>query len=163
MNVVGRNAAISPDGQYRYNLYRSWEEGTGMMMFVMLNPSTADADVDDPTIRRCIGFAQREEFKRLMVVNLFAHRETDPSLLIAEADPVGPDNYKYIELAADKADAAICAWGSDFMAMPRFVDPVMTILYTYGHEPECLGVNKDGNPKHPLYLAADTEFEEYIR
>jgi hypothetical protein len=161
MTEMGRHAVMSGDEQYRYNLSRSWEEGNGMILFVMLNPSTADADIDDPTIRRCIGFAQREEFKRLMVVNLFAFRETDPSLLPLADDPVGPENYHYIALAAEKADAVALAWGASVMATSTYVDPVLAILEVAGHDPECLGCTASGAPRHPLYLAADTEFEEF--
>lgn len=161
MEVVGRHATLSADERYRYNLSRSWEEGNGMILFVMLNPSTADALKDDRTITRCIGFAQREEFKRLMVVNLFAFRETDSSLLPLEAEPVGPENYHYIALAAAKADAVALAWGAHPLATKNFIDPVLSIIEVAGHEPECLGMTAAGAPRHPLYLPADTEFEEY--
>lgn len=164
MKVTGRHAVISDDGVYRYNLYRSWDEGNGTIMFVMLNPSTADADIDDPTIRRCIGFAHREEFQRLVVGNVFALRATDPKELDAAAEPVGPENYHYLRLMAAKADAVILAYGANRLAtFPEFINPVLDLLEDEGHELECLGVTAAGAPRHPLYLPDDTEVEAFER
>src|SRR6185369_17379869 len=93
-------AVISKCGKYRYSLRREWIGGAGTVCFIMLNPSTADASVDDPTIRRCIGFAQRWGYQILEVVNLYAYRATRPRDMFAAADPVGPENEYYLCKAA---------------------------------------------------------------
>jgi len=118
----------------------------------MLNPSTADASVNDPTIRRCIGYTRREGYGSLVVVNLYALRSTDPVELARHAAPCGPDNDAAILAAAEDARLIVAAWGSDTMApaRARAVEHLLDGLPLW-----CLGTNKDGEPKHPLYLAAD--------
>jgi hypothetical protein len=140
------------EGRYRYRLLRSWGEGP-RVCFVMLNPSTADAEHDDPTIRRCIGYAKALEAGSLQVVNLFALRATDPSELRRDAEPVGPANDSHIEGAALAAEMVICAWGAHPFARQRSVR-VLEVLTTAGVRPMCLRQTKDGHPAHPLYLPA---------
>lgn len=157
MSDVIRNAAISPCGKYRYLLTRDWQRPLLMssyqcsMLFVMLNPSTADATVDDPTIRRCMGFSRRETCYGIRVVNLFAFRATDPGELLCAEDPVGPLNNSYIEFHAGiggSESPVVVAWGKHPAALPRLQQlPVLR-----GQKLLCLGTNKDGSPKHPLYV-----------
>lgn len=151
-------AVISADGRYRYRLERSVSDVPGpTVAFVMLNPSTADAEKDDPTIRRCIGFAERLGFSRLVVVNLFALRATDPSALLADPDPEGPDNIDYLRTARVDYDLCIAAWGAH-RAIRRLSAQAS---YWLGDIPPAkglvaLGLTKDGAPRHPLYLKADS-------
>lgn len=148
-------AEISECGTYRYTLHRQLKQGIRWVkpaLFIMLNPSTADAVQDDPTIRRCIGFAEREGCTSLTVVNLFALRATDPRELSKHADPVGPLNDQRIEEMIDEHSLGIvvAAWGSHPMARKRGKD----VVAKFGPF-KCLGITKGGSPKHPLYIKAD--------
>ena len=153
-------AIISDCGKYRYRLTRVWNDAKPPMCWIMLNPSTADAFVDDPTIRRCIGFAKSMDFGGIVVVNLFALRATDPAeLMVSEhpaeaADaPVGTNDSHVLECA--KQYGAVCAWGANPAAKYR-APYVLKLLQREGIEPDCLGVTRDGHPKHPLYVPANT-------
>jgi hypothetical protein len=183
---ISKGAQISSCGKYRYRLWREWRlhplpaqwdmwtddlgkpivDGAGEQLgdpkacvFVMLNPSTADGEEDDPTIRRCVGYAQAWGYDRLEVLNLFAYRATDPQALLSlihTDDPVGPGNLEaFNHVIRDyKVGTIICAWGvhgahlgQDETALgwlrdlPRFA----------------LGLTKDGHPKHPLYMPKDAQ------
>jgi hypothetical protein len=140
------------EGRYRYRLWREWGEGP-RVCFVMLNPSTADAEQDDPTIRRCIGFAKVLGAGSLDVVNLYALRATDPREIARDAAPVGPANNTYIDEAARRAEMVICAWGAHSHARDRAAT-VLGILRRAGVKPMCLRRTKAGHPAHPLYLPA---------
>lgn len=152
--MIHRDAVLSEDGAYRYRLTHRWADGT-RCVFVMLNPSKADALVDDATIRRCVGYARAWGHGALDVVNLFALRSTDPTALYMHPDPIGPDNDRYILTAVRDAAHAIVAWGAHgghfdrdkaVLDMIRANTPVppMALAFTYG-----------GKPKHPLRLRAD--------
>jgi len=143
-----RTATISPCQKYRYSLRRAWQEGSRIACFIMLNPSTADARQDDPTIRRCIGFSQDWHMDALEVVNLFAWRATDPQSLKVCPSPEGPMNNDYILQAAWRATTIIVAWGSNPYAQSRRL-AVSALLKRFPLF--CVGTNRDGNPKHPLY------------
>jgi hypothetical protein len=106
-----RNAMLSDDGKYRFALTREWDADKPTLVFVMLNPSTADAYTDDATIRTCIALAKRWGYGGLCVVNLYALRATDPAALLAAADPVGKNNDIAISAAASGRDV-IVAWGA---------------------------------------------------
>jgi hypothetical protein len=151
------SAIISPCGTYRYVLHRSIPQPirwVRRVVFVMLNPSTADATVDDPTIRSCIRFAQRWGYTRLTVVNLFALRATDPAELARNSDPVGPENDRHIDeqLCGEFTEAIVAAWGAHHFAADR----AREVIARFGPF-QCLGVTKGGSPRHPLYLPAATE------
>ncbi|MDE3112519.1 MAG: DUF1643 domain-containing protein [Chloroflexota bacterium] len=148
-----RGAAIfDPTGAYRYALRRSWARGQ-RAAFVMLNPNTADAVRDDPTIRRCVGFARRWGCGSLDVVNLFAYRTVDPRVLARVADPVGPENDRHLARAIRGADLVVYAWG----AFPLARERAERLAATLGGTPAlCLGLTRTGAPRHPLYLRADT-------
>ena len=150
-----RGAIISDCGTYRYRLWRRWDAGPACV-FIMLNPSTADATNDDPTIRRCIGFAKREGCGSLEVVNLFAFRATSPADLKKAEDPVGPENDSYLQQAMFYAKGTvIAAWGAHGSYLNRDKD-VRQLL----DEPlKCLGMTKTNAPKHPLYIKADQPLE----
>lgn len=146
-------SAFSADGAYRYQLVRRWSPGP-VMTWVMLNPSTADAAVDDPTVRRCIRFARAAGCGALTVVNLYAWRARDPRELKAVTDPVGPDNDAWIARAAgrDGSGPVVAAWGAH--TDPGRVRRVLGLLA--GRRVLCLGVTVSGQPRHPLYVEAGT-------
>ena len=146
------DAIISPCGLYRYRLTRQWGDGP-TAVFVMLNPSTADASQDDPTIRRCIGFAKREGCGSLLVVNLFAYRATDPDgMFRLGVEPVGDENDGHIaDAMLGSAGPVIAAWGGDKRAKVRVRD-VRYMAGKIGVRLLCLGKTKDGSPRHPLYV-----------
>lgn len=160
-------AIISPCGAYRYTLHRripSVLRWVKPCLFVMLNPSTADATMDDPTIRRCIGFAKREGCTGLTVVNLFALRATDPAELAKHADPIGPDNSKHVVEQIDQHQgigAIVVAWGSHPMARAHVCRPIVDLLAASGAC--CLGTTKDGHPRHPLYVKGDQPLVPWTR
>lgn len=153
-----RTATLSPDGVYRYELTRRWGTGREGVLWVMLNPSTADAEVDDQTIRKCIGFTRREGFDHLKVVNLYALRATNPAELDAHPDPVGPENFTYLARAMrDKTyPLAVAAWGANLGPKPLFIHvPWPPNFY------RCLGVTKNGQPRHPSRPGYDTPLVPY--
>lgn len=153
---VKKDAEISACGQYRYRLSRAWDTAMPQCLFVMLNPSTADADNDDPTIRRCIGFARAFGCGSLSVVNLFAFRATSPTDMKAAEDPVGPKNDTTILEEVIYANGPIiCAWGAHggFRGRDRCV---LDIIKQASKTPTALKITKDGFPGHPLYLRSDS-------
>ena len=154
---IRRSAEISPCDRYRWWLRRTRMEGKGTICFVMLNPSTADGTIDDPTIRRCIGFAWRWGYSSLSVRNLFAFRATKPSQLLTACNPTGGERGD-IELAAAKtADMVVAAWGA---GVP-FGRDEKAIQLLAGCQLWCLGRTKFGAPRHPLYVRADKELEVF--
>jgi hypothetical protein len=154
-----KHAVISRCGSFRYLLTRRWGDGPALA-FLMLNPSTADASVDDPTIRKCLGFARRYGFNAIEVVNLFAFRATKPRNLFAADDPVGPDNDRYIHRTAKANRQIVCAWGPNASRMPR-APRVTKTLVKMGVRLKCLHVTKDGSPGHPLILSYDRPLLDY--
>lgn len=152
-----RSATFDPARTYRYKLERHWGDAAPAV-FVMLNPSTADAFVDDPTIRRCVAFARREGCGGLVVVNLFALRATDPKALRSHPDPVGPLNDTFLSDARLLGSSVIAAWGAHGSLHGR--DEAVARLLA-GRAVQCLGVTKDGHPCHPLYLPGDAPLRAY--
>ena len=153
-------AWISDDGLYRYRLWRCWGDGP-TMAFAMLNPSTADATTDDPTIRRCLGFAKREGCGSLQVVNLYALRATKPAHLLDHPDPEGPENpMAWAEVLYEPNTVAVAAWGAKVaLGGLRGLDGLPGSKALRGSSPgwRCLGTTKCGAPRHPLYVRADQE------
>jgi hypothetical protein len=137
-----------PDRRYRYLLTRRWGDPRSWMTFIMLNPSTADAFKSDPTISRCVAFAKREGCGGLDVLNLFAWRSADPRALRECGDPVGPDNDLFITGHA-QGSLVVAAWGAGGTLRGRGRE-VGQRLAAAGVPLLCLGVTKDGHPKHPL-------------
>lgn len=155
---VEARAWASIDGSYRYALGRKVEsDGDGRVLFVMLNPSTADATQDDPTIRKCLGFAGRWGYARLEVVNLFGWRATNPKELERVADPVGPRNDACIHDCIWRADAVVLAWGQSFpRKLVHRTREVYALIRATGAATWCLGTTNAGQPKHPLFLPYTT-------
>lgn len=136
---------------YRYSLGRVLDQkSASTCAWVMLNPSTADAFADDPTIRRCIGFARAWGYDRTIIVNLFALRSTDPRALYSAEDPIGPLNDGAIRGVASTADVVVAAWGKHG-ALHNRGRQVARLIAEAGRPLCCLAMNKDGSPAHPLY------------
>lgn len=156
VSEVEKWATLDSLGTYRYLLGRRWAEGE-TCLWVMLNPSTADSVVDDPTIRRCVSFSQREGFGALEVVNLFAYRSTDPKVLpgLKHSERLGPDNEQHIAAAARRASKIICAWGSVNSHLYSQAIRVGRLILSR-HQLYCLGLTSSGCPKHPVRLASNT-------
>lgn len=154
------DAVISPCGTWRYALSRQWDDDLSRLPFIMLNPSTADASLDDPTIRRCMGFARREGFGGIYVANLFAYRSPNPEDVVAAGGrAVGPDNDRHLlEVLARAVDAAVpivCAWGA---SLPGHLGRALWVKRNalgVGADLRCLGATKEGHPRHPLYVKGD--------
>ena len=143
---VERGAYLSKDRVYRYSLWRYWG-AQSPAMFIGLNPSTADETQDDPTIRRCMNFAKSWGCGGIVMTNLFAFRATDPKLLKAATDPIGPENDEILDDVAAECEFRIACWGVHGTHLCRdiAVAGMMRPL-------KCFGTTKDGHPKHPLYL-----------
>lgn len=152
-------ARFSPDRVYRYRLERRIAQPpTGSLCFILLNPSTADETQNDPTIRRCMGYAAAWGYSRLIVVNLFAYRSTDPRQLRRVGDPYGPDNARQIISAAQAADHVVAGWGAHGAYQNAGRNTIMRLRYK-GVPVHALGLTKAGEPVHPLYQRADLRAE----
>lgn len=165
-NIVKRDAILSSrdGGRYRYRLMREWDNGrgSGICLFVMLNPSTADASEDDPTIRMCSLLAWLWGYDSLSVVNLFAYRATDPKQLYEVRNPVGQFNDFHIVQAVDEASLIVCAWGANKTDYGRTYDRAtefvrLASVLHYHDKLHCLAETKGGHPKHPLYSSRDAQ------
>jgi hypothetical protein len=155
-------AEFSEDKKYRYYLLRGWAVGGNTVVFIGLNPSTADEQYDDPTVRRCIGFARRWGFSEMVMLNIFAFRSTDPFALEKEKDPVGPKNDLFLREFCKEADLVVFAWGTHGDLKWRGIHTAYMIKQTISHDKiRCLGINSDQSPKHPLYLKRDTQLVPY--
>lgn len=149
-------AWFSQDRAYRYLLNRKWGDSQQRMTFIMLNPSTADAFTDDPTIRRCISFAKREGCSGLTVLNLFALRATDPHVLASHPDPVGPDNARFLaEHTRGLFTYTVAAWGAGGALNGRGFDVGRQLRMPGVSSLLCLGTTSAGHPRHPLYVRGD--------
>ena len=150
---VRKSAALSPCGTYRWWLRREWKGGNSeVICFIMLNPSTADADTDDPTIRRCMSFAQQWGFSTLSVRNLFAYRATHPKDLLRVSEPIGGMRANHEILAGLTAQTTVVAWGA-YEPLERDVEVLSLIKSNFPKKLlMCLGITKNGRPRHPLYV-----------
>lgn len=143
-----RSAIVSDCEKFRYALARQWDAALPSVAFVMLNPSTADALVDDPTIRKCVGFAKRLGFGSIHVVNLKAWRSTSPKGFAQF--PAGIDNLAHVVEASRRSRLTICAWGRNARRMEA--DGMVTVLRDHCAAPMALRLAADGTPWHPLML-----------
>lgn len=150
--MMEKGAQFSGCRTYRYALWRTWSQGDGHVMFIGMNPSTADETQDDPTIRRCIGFAKAWGFKGIYMLNLFAYRATRPRDLNDVDDPIGPQNNEFLKMYFEPAGLTVACWGTHGVYWNRNRD----VIELLGLENlSCLGLTKNGQPKHPLYLKSD--------
>jgi hypothetical protein len=149
-----RQTTFSPCRTYRYVLWRQWDATNhAYALFIGLNPATADEVRDDPTIRRCAGYARRWGYGALCMTNLFAYRTPHPEVMKAHPDPVGADNDRWLVKLAKGAGVVVAAWGVDGTHLGR--DRVVGRLL--GGKLSCLRLTKDGHPWHPLYLRKTLE------
>jgi hypothetical protein len=139
--------------EYRYVLRRVWDDLLPTAMFVMMNPSVADIDADDPTVARCQTFARSWGCGGLYVVNTFAYRATDQGRLLAADDPVGPENDRHILAMAKLSRIIVMAYGKPHRSLRQRGVDVCTMLKRHGHRLHALKLNADGTPGHPLYLS----------
>ncbi len=156
-----REAIIDETEHYRYRLSRNWNMWgviNSQVCWIMLNPSTADAKQDDPTIRRCMNFSTLWGHDSMVVVNLYAHRATNPKFLLDAKDPIGPENANYIYESIADSDLVIAAWGAFKLGVPEDIKFVLK----RADELFCLGTTKAGHPKHPLYVKASQMPERFI-
>lgn len=162
------HADLSPCKKYRYTLTRIWgwsgepdekQQYPHLLPYIALNPSTADAKKEDATSRRYAGFARREAYQGYVACNLYGFRSTDPKGLWSAADPIGPENDHFLKAMALNYRTIMCAWGVN--ARPDRVTRVVSLLRSAGARLICLGLTKDGHPRHPLMVRADQPFEEY--
>lgn len=156
-----KTAYLSDDRVYRYVLWRIWDDAKPMINFIGLNPSTANETVDDPTTRRCIGYAKDWGGGSLTMTNLFAFRGKNPKDMKAAKDPVGILNDVVLLGQAMRSSISIAAWGSDGNYLDR--DKEVLKLLNNIHRPlKCLALTKNGMPRHPLYLKKDLKPFVYI-
>jgi hypothetical protein len=146
-------ALISDCTKYRYQLWRIWDESKPKVLFIMLNPSTADSETNDPTIRRCIGFAKSWGYGGIYVGNLYAYRSTDRSELNIVENPIGDDNIKNINEMLPKCEKIVCAWGNGEGRPEHIFSNFSNLHY--------LKLNADGTPAHPLYLSGDLKLKQF--
>ena len=154
--AMRRGADISPCGRYRYSLWCTWGPGA-WVNFCCLNPSKADAKLNDPSFTRMMNFARAWGFDGVIVTNLFAYRATDPRDMKAAVDPVGPDNDEHLKTAYGVAALTVAAWGAHGTHRGR--DAEVRALLPGLH---CLRLTKDGHPGHPLYLPASLRPVEWV-
>lgn len=151
MNFTGKAGAhISECKKFRYSLWRRWDEQKPLVMFVCLNPSTADALNNDPTLNRCIDFSRNLGFGGILLGNLFAYRATQIEVMLRQKDPIGPENDLYLKEMSKRAEFSICAWGNHGLHLGRSEDVLKILDKVF-----CLKINKSGQPSHPLYLKSD--------
>ena|GEM_PF-126892 len=153
------DAIFSPDRKYRYALYRIWNEKKPFVMFVGLNPSTANEKTNDPTVARCVRFADSWDYGGMVMTNTFAYVSTDPNALLAIPDTIGLENNSYLAKTAKEAGIIVCAWGY----FPRHIarqTEVLNMLRSI-HPVYHLGLTKEGWPRHPLYLKKDVQPQEW--
>ena len=155
--IMERDAEISACGNYRYALRRQWNHRSPRVLFIGLNPSTADADSDDPTLRRCMRFAQAWGFGGVVMANLFAYRATDPDTLRRVADPVGPENDRWLAQLRAEAEIAVAAWGN----RGRLYGRAQAVSGRLGRL-SSLGRTRTGAPRHPLYVRGSTALVTWI-
>ena len=155
--LVNKNATFSDCRKYRYVISRTWDGKKKTILFIGLNPSTADEKIDDPTIRRCINYAQNWGYGSLLMVNLFAYRATMPTELKKVKNPIGNDNDLHIKELIKKVDLAVAAWGNEGSLLNRDKEIkkiIPNLMY--------LKINKSGQPAHPLYQKKDLQLIKYI-
>lgn len=150
-------AIFSPCRRYRYMLTRQWDATLPYVCFIGLNPSTADENLDDPTIRRCIAFAKRWGYGGIIMINLFAYRATDPRDMKKQLYPHGSENNRWIKEAGKEANLMIACWGTHGVYRERGAQVKRMLQAYFGDMIRLchLGLTKDGYPKHPLYLKGD--------
>ncbi len=164
IDITKDSAIFSPCMKYRYILTRRFDpDNSTVCNFIMLNPSTATAEKNDPTVARCCKYAKRWGYGALIVTNIFAYRATDPKDMKAQNDPFGQDNAYWLRMAAEISDFRVCAWGTN----GTYRKQNKAVLWLMKRNPSqglyCLEITKHGHPKHPLYCKCDLKPIPYER
>lgn len=146
-----KSAELSDCGKYRYALFRVWDINLPQVAFVGLNPSTADAELDDPTINKCVAYAKNWGFGSIVMLNLFAFRSTDPTQLYQQVDPVGSENHHYLAKYGLDVKIVVAAWGNHGVFLNRH----QAVIEMLKPKLNYLKLNLTGQPAHPLYLKSD--------
>lgn len=148
---MASGCTLSNDHKHRYKLWRTWDSKLPKVGFIMLNPSTADHTLDDPTIKKCMAYARKWGYGGIIVVNLFGFRSTDPRALkkMKLGDAIGKHNAQYIFQVINTCELVVAAWGNDGSLHPS----AKTLKHF--NKVRVLGLTKSGHPKHPLYLKGD--------
>lgn len=147
--MILSTAIFSDCRRYRYDLMRRWNTEGRKIVFIGLNPSTADEETNDPTVTRCMRWAYRWSYSEMHMLNIFAYRSTDPKQLDKVIDPVGSETDRYISQECEDAETVICCWGN----WGKYLDRGQEARYLLNHlELWCFDITKLGQPKHPLYL-----------
>lgn len=155
-----KETLFSPCRQYRYNLYREWDNTKPNILFIGLNPSIADEEATDKTLDRCINFAKKWEYGSLNMANLYAFVDTDQDELWEVEDPIGPENDQHLLALIDQTNKVIVAWGNG--AEQGRAKVVLEYLQERNIPIYCLKHNETGMPSHPLYLSGDLEPIPYV-
>lgn len=158
---ISRAADISPCGTYRWSLSRRWDVNLPRLGLIMLNPSVADGCFDDPTIKSAVRIAKQMRFGALMVGNLFGLISPYPADLTDSRDPVGYGNDDAIKRLLSSCETVVAAWGATRIGRDR-ARHVVDLATAAGVDLKCFGINKDGTPKHPLYLPATTTLSGFV-
>ena len=158
-DTQGRSATLTRDRVFRYTLWRHWSEGDRYVNFILLNPSTADEERDDPTTRKCVRMAQSWNFDALCITNLFAYKATEPRKMKAASDPIGFGNDRWLQKIAKDASLIVCAWGVDGAFSGRSA-AVKRLLRRF--DLHYLRISR-GEPWHPLYLPDNTKPSRWNR
>jgi len=153
--MMRKSAILSEDRVYRWMLEREWDDNKPSIAYIMLNPSTADENEDDRTIKKLIKFTRVWGYGGLKVCNIYAYRATDPTELKSVTDPTGSENEKHVRELVASCDKIVFAWGND-ASEPEWLKPLVP-------NPYCLKINKTGKPAHPLYQPDTTILREYPR
>lgn len=148
LQLVSTGAVFSPCRTWRYQLHRCWNPLAPKLNVIGLNPSTADETQDDPTIRRCISFARDWGYGSLYMTNIFGYRATDPKVMKAFPEPIGPENNEWLVTTSKECDKSIAAWGThgNFLNRHKDILELLDDLYVFRL------TKKTGVPEHPLYL-----------
>lgn len=154
--TILKGAIFSDDRKYRYALWRVWSKTNKPLLFIGLNPSTANEFQDDPTITRNTVRAFKAGFGGLLVANLYAYVSTQPNALLGDGDFVGEFTDDYLSQMINLAGQTLCGWGS-FKPVKNRAPKVLSMI----KEPYCLGINGDGHPKHPLYIGYSVPMAKY--
>ncbi|MBD2700125.1 DUF1643 domain-containing protein [Spirosoma sp. BT702] len=153
---INKGAYFSLNREYRFALWRIWDESKPLLFFIGLNPSTADGETDDPTIRRCIGFCRDFGYGGFYIGNLFAYRATDPLTMKQQTDPVGVTNNYWLEELRHRCERVVFIWGVHGSHLKRDQQVIAAFPDAY-----CLGKTSGGHPRHPLYLPRLTGLRKF--
>ena len=155
---MNKTADFSSCRKYRYTLWRQWNKEKPYALFVCLNPSTADANYDDPTVRRCIRYADSWGYGGMYMANIFAFRATNPKDMKKAFCPVGHYNDNNLYWLSQGAGITVCGWGNHGSYLGRDKEVLLLLK-----DPHCLGTTESGQPRHPLYLKKTLTPRRYIK